>query len=720
MSDSWFSPAASRGQFLRSRCRMPVVSASLLVMMLACAASIRAQEIQSPWQDSRLQHRRSLRDAYHPWTPAASRDGWERQSREIRERILISNGLWPMPEFAPLKPAIHGRIDRPGYTVEKVSFESLPGLLVSGNLYRPAGRPNQKLPAVLSPHGHWANGRFYDAGDAAARQQLETGAEKFVSAARFPLQARMAELARQGCIVFHYDMIGYADSRPLDHRQGFSSLEATLWQQNLMGLQTLNSLRALDFICQLPDVDTDRIGVTGASGGGTQTFILCAIDKRPAVAFPAVMVSTAMQGGCVCENAPYLRINVNNVAFAALMAPRPLAMSGADDWTIDIETRGLPELKQVYGLFGRESLVSAKCFPQFPHNYNLVSREMMYDWFRQNLRLDGSQTAGERELEPILPAELSVFDTDHPRPAHLLSATELQDQMRAESQSQFTSRVPRTPGDLQAFREFMAPVVRVLLDAEVPDPGDLRESRSEARTADGITRVSGQIGHRNGDDAIAYEVSIPPEFNGHLVIGVAEGGMQSAWTSTERDLLLSNGFGLAAVDVFLTGESFQGQKIPAVDETFPGYTLGYNRPLISERVRDLTTLIGAASNDKPIRGTHLVGRGSGGIWALLAAAAAGDKISSAVVDLDGKSLVQVDSLQSPDLLPGSARYGGLGGLVSVACPTPLSIYGVGEQSMAEFEPLQRVYALSGGPLRVDSRDLTSQRLLEALNRAAGR
>src|ERR1051325_815746 len=100
-----------------------------------------------------------------------------------------------------------------------------------------------------------------------------------------------------------------------------------------MGLQTWNSIRALDFVTSLPDVDASRIGVPGASGGGTQTFILCAVDPRPTVAFPAVMVSTAMQGGCTCENCSLLRVGTGNIELAALMAPRPLGMSGADDWT---------------------------------------------------------------------------------------------------------------------------------------------------------------------------------------------------------------------------------------------------------------------------------------------------------------------------------------------------------------------------------------------------
>ena len=113
-----------------------------------------------------------------------------------------------------------------------------------------------------------------------------------------------------------------------------------------MGLQAWNATRALDFLTSLPDVDAARIGVTGASGGGTQTFILGAIDERPAVLFPAVMVSTAMQGGCTCENADYLRIGTGNVEIAALGAPRPLGMTTADDWTKAMPQTGFPALQR--------------------------------------------------------------------------------------------------------------------------------------------------------------------------------------------------------------------------------------------------------------------------------------------------------------------------------------------------------------------------------------
>ena len=96
-----------------------------------------------------------------------------------------------------------------------------------------------------------------------------------------------------------------------------------------MGLQTWNSVRALDFLASLPDVDKQRLACTGESGGGTQTFMLGAVDDRLAVQAPIVMVSHTMQGGCSCENAPGLRVEYSNMEIAAVPAPRPQILVAA-------------------------------------------------------------------------------------------------------------------------------------------------------------------------------------------------------------------------------------------------------------------------------------------------------------------------------------------------------------------------------------------------------
>ena len=228
-------------------------------------------------------------------------------------------------------------------------------------------------------------------------------------------------------------MEGYADSvqipravahelkaaRPQMHDArawGLYSPQAELHLQSVMGLQTWNAIRALDYLMSRDDVDPSRVGVTGASGGATQTMMVAALDDRPAVFFPAVMVSTHMQGGCTCENASYLRIGTGNAEIASLAAPKPLAMTAANDWTKEFATDGYPDVQRVFALTGAPDHVQLRSFVQFEHNYNAVARAVMYDWFNRHLRLGFTETPKERPFVPLTEKEASVWDDAHPKP----------------------------------------------------------------------------------------------------------------------------------------------------------------------------------------------------------------------------------------------------------------------------------------------------------------
>jgi len=333
---------------------------------------------------------RTLNDRYLP-PVAASRDEWERRAAALREHVLASAGLLPLPERTPLRAVVFDELAASDYTVSKVYFESLPGFFVTGNLYRPAG--TGPFPAVLSPHGHWAYGRLVDTPVASG-------------------PGRAINLARQGFVVFAYDMVGYNDSRQLTH--GFGGRREKLWGLSLAGLQLWNSIRALDFLESLPDVRRDAIGATGESGGGTQTFLLAAADPRVAVAVPVNMISLQMQGGCLCENPPGLRLDTTNVEIAATIAPRPLLMvSATGDWTKETLEAEYPAVHRIYSLMGAEDRVSAVRFDA-EHNYNKDSREAMYAWMARWLK---GAAAGVRVPERTFTAaplpDLLVF---HGRP----------------------------------------------------------------------------------------------------------------------------------------------------------------------------------------------------------------------------------------------------------------------------------------------------------------
>src|SRR2546427_3496546 len=351
---------------------------------MAAAAPRVLREGKLP-NDIRLEPLKDL-DGYFPFAPPASKAAWEKRAERVRRQILVSQGLWPMPTKTPLNPAIHGKIDRGEYTVEKAYFESAAGLFVTGNLYRPKNVTG-KAPGVLFAHGHWTDARLSESTDAELRRELADGEERFEQGGRSRFQSMCVQLARMGCVVWQWDMLGNSDSQQLSRdlvhgfkkqrpemntteNWGLFSPQAEAHLMSAMGLQTWNSIRSLDFLLSLPEVDPDRIAMTGASGGGTQTMILAAIDPRVRLSFPAVMVSSAMQGGCTCENACLLRVDTGNIEFAGLFAPKPQGMTTANDWTKELATKGFPELKRLYGVLGGPGGVMLHRGEQFKHNFN--------------------------------------------------------------------------------------------------------------------------------------------------------------------------------------------------------------------------------------------------------------------------------------------------------------------------------------------------------------
>jgi hypothetical protein len=702
--------------------RLPAGFRLACLLLVACSVTHAAESLPGGLkpEDIRLKRQRTLQDKYHPWSPPESKGAWEKEAERLRRQLLVSNGLWPLPEKTPLDAVIHSPSDRGEYTVEKVFFRSRPGVYVTGSLYRPKKLSTEKRPAVLCPHGHWENGRFQDEKPKAAAESLASGSESFLSGARHPLQAIEVQLARMGCIAFIFDTVGTADNTALPHRDGFNDVTAELWLQNKMGLQTWNSIRALDFIESLPDVDPKRIGVTGASGGGTQTFMLCAIDPRPAVAFPAVMVGTAMQGGCQCENASYLRHDINNVAIAALIAPRPLKMTGANDWTIDIESKGLPELKKIYGYYGKSDNVDAKCFPNFPHNYNEVSRELMFAWMAKHFGLEGVPT-DQADFWPMTRDQLTVFDDKHPQPADWLNAEQLRAEMTKESQAMMKGLALTDEASLERYRNVVGKAADIMLGIEnFPTSGAVIPDDS----APDVHRMYIELdGHRIPLVWLASKGKL----NGEAVLWMDGRGKSHLFADDGKpkpavQKLLDAGYAVASADVVLTGEHLDEGKPGTypVDRGFPGYTYCYNRPLLELRVRDVVAARAAigdrmkkpdATNPAPV---HLIGTGDAGLWVLLSAASRKTRPEEKVaVDLNRFSFENVKTVEDPNLLPGALKYGDVDGLAALAAPATLAIY----RPSGSMPLLSKATAVTKGRLQTTQDELTDGMAVELILKA---
>ncbi len=615
-------------------------------------------------------------DGEFPWVAPVSLQDWEHRRALVRRRVLVSAGLWPAPvELSLDPPVIHGAIARDGYRVEKVYFESLPGFRVTGNLYSPD--QTGEFPGVLSPHGHWTDGRFSTISDADSIAQLERGEELYLANARYHLQARCATLARAGHVVFHYDMVGYADSGQLGHAEGFGDLEAELWGLSAFGLQTLNSIRALDFLSSLDQVDPERIAVTGGSGGGTQTFILGAIDERPQVLFPAVMVSTSMQGGCICENASHLRIDTGNVEFAALVAPRPLGLTGANDWTREILTSGGPQLRELYELHDASHRLGIWCYPEQPHNYNSIARAHLYGFLAQHL---GSEfDAQEPPLIPIEPERLRVYDAQHPPP------TDGPSEVRGELMQLAHDEVSRL-GILAGSdpREFHRVVGGALATLVAP-----RSHSSPPRYPSGLDTPAGVPGTvvvrgNQQEPALLEIVSTEEAREGSLATDTpllieAPLGADSTLGESWRAL----GGRQLRLEILCRSAAEERSCLPVDDErheSHVSYTFGYNRTLLAERVSEVLAavdqapaLLGAA----PGQGICLRADADSAPWILLAAALAGDRVSHVAVEY-GWDFDQVASTDDPNFLPGAMRWGGMEFYAALVAPRPLLLVGCDE------------------------------------------
>ncbi len=375
--------------FLDRGLRKGTLIAAVFAMSSVGAQVLAAQQpgSQAPTEDSRNTGIRTT-NTHLPLPESSDLAAWEQRKSFLRNQILISAGLSPMPEKSPLNPKIFGKIEEKDYTIEKVLIEPLPGFYLGGNLYRPRnGKP--KHPGILNPQGHWAYGRLEN-------EELYSGPSFGIS------------LARQGYVAFAYDMVGYTDTIQLPHR--FGSPEQRLWSFGPLGLQLWDSIRALDFLSSLDDVDSSRIGIAGASGGGTQTFLLGAVDDRIQFASPVNMVSAIMQGGDLCENSPGLRLDTSNVEIAAMFAPRPmLLVSATGDWTHNVPVEEYPAIKRIYDLYGKGGQVEVVQIDQV-HNFNELSREAVYRFFaRHNPGLTDKQQLTEHDISIPMVQDLAVL-----------------------------------------------------------------------------------------------------------------------------------------------------------------------------------------------------------------------------------------------------------------------------------------------------------------------
>ncbi len=562
---------------------------------------------------------------------------WLERAEFLRKQILFSAGLLPQPKKNPLNAQVFGRIEHEDYTVEKVLLETWPGFYLGANLYRPKGKQGP-FPAIVSPHGHWSYGRL-------EHQELAS------------VPARGVNFAKQGYVAITYDMVGYDDTRQLPH-DFLGGKREQMWGVGLLGVQLWDSIRVVDFLQSLPDVDAERIAATGASGGATQVLMLQAVDQRIKWSAPVNMISYIMQGGSECENAPNLRIDTNNVEIAALMAPRPmLVVSATGDWTRNVPRDEFQTIKKIYELYDAAAQTEVVQFDS-PHNYHQGSREAVYRFFGKRILADSDETHFAEKRFPVEQLGDMLALWGRKPPDNAVNQQQFIEQRVAEAKAAVDELRPTDAASLakaqQAFRERLA----LSLMAKQPEPNELASDLLEA-LPNGEKLV---IGRRETGDRIPAVILNPPPLRRPppparpTLIVHPEG---SAWTlsSSESrgglvaDLLARNG-AVMAIDAFQTGHAVAARDIAAAGRSAEKYFTTFNRTDTANRVQDILTAITYARTRLGSQPLNLVCFGEAGLWCGLARSLADGEIHMAIdwYGFDAESdAAFVDRLFTPGL-----------------------------------------------------------------------
>jgi dienelactone hydrolase len=593
-----------------------------------------------------------------------TRGEWNAYQSELKGKILHCLGLSPLPERIPLSPVITGKLDRDGYSVERVYYQVFPKVYASGYLYRPrgqfagenpAGGAGARLPAVLNPHGHWTLG-----------------------AVDPTVQMRCIALALKGYIAFCPDSTHVAD------------LGVGLCP---IGLMTWNNMRALDYLESLDCVDKTRLGCTGESGGGQQTLYLAALDERVKVIVPAVLVSyfqrilfVSEQTHCFCNHAPGIAGLTDEHEMAAMFAPRPaLFICATGDWTKDFPKVEFPEIRHIYNLVGGD--VDCVQFDK-PHNYDRDSREQMYAWM--NKYLNGESDPAQAKEPPFTaepPEVLKALSKQIPGASDLEGA-------RAYYRSRFTFHPVQPQGKAQwhAFQKQTKATLRELLGESVSP--DVLASVSRRTTEIQGLRPEKILLHTEREVIVPAWLFLPERKGRHsAAVVIVHPAGKHALLSQQEDLVRA--LLLRGIIVFAVDPRFRGE----LQRNWHWNEVIWGRPEEGTAAHDLNGAGAYLRSRKEVDPdkVFLLGLGEAGRFALCAGTLDPHWAGIAMDDV-GPSYADSDVLQ---VIPHLLRHGDLPQLAALIAPRPLWING----ARSRFGFTQDCYRALGKPTGLYASDL---------------
>jgi len=592
-----------------------------------------------------------------PWRPTSLNE-WTARREEIRRRVLDDLGLWPLPDRPPLSVRHGGKLERDGYTLERIYWETWPGFWAAGYLYMPTGA-TFPAPAVLNPHGHWENGNRNDI-----------------------VQTRCIALAQKGYICLAPDSAHILipnDADLYDWSTGVVPQTVMTW----------DNIRALDLLESMPEVDKGNIASTGCSGGAQQTFYLTAVEDRLKVAIPVCMISkfrtiiASNVAHCACNHVPYIAADTDTPEMAARQAPNAsFIITVTGDWTKDFPTDDYPDLLATYELYGAEEKLGAS-HHDCGHDYNKDMRQEAYWFLSKWLKgIDDPAQAAEPDvvtesLETL--AALDASPVEHQTVAPIVAEFRVRRGFRfdpgatAESARQAQEHV----------REGILALMREGPDSAT-QPGALTEGTDEI---EGLTVERLKIASEPDVRVPAVLINMPGAAPGDAVIIVSPGGAQAAWAEHGDEIrrLAADSARVLLMDPRFMGEWAGAVNTPTAD--LNGIFLG--RPVGALGAHDVLQAAAYLRTRPDVTRVCAIGYGDAAVLALVAGA-----LDEGIAEVEAREVGDT-FLAGRELprFPQILDVADLPQLAACIAPRPLAISGASDPSA--FGATRRTYELLG-------------------------
>lgn len=600
----------------------------------------------------------------------ATRQEWEKRRTALRTAMFAAMGSFP-DKACSLEPRVLGVLPKTGYRIEKLIFQSRPDVWVTASAYVP-DPAKEKRPAVLVVHGHWAGAR------------------------RDPVvQARCLGLVKLGFFVLAVDAFGAGEryTEPASGTYHGALYGSTLWPvgQTLLGMQVYDNRRAVDYLLSRPEVDGERLGITGASGGGNQTMYAGALDERFRAVVPVCQVGTYQAylrtACCVCEVLPGALRFAEEGDVLALTAPRSLLVINASKDGIQFSPgeaeKSVARARAVYKLYAGEDKLKHAVF-ESGHAYNQPMREEMYGWMTRWLKDEGEGKPIDEPVHEIDKAEDLACFPDKERPKGYLFLPSFAAREARGLIAKFSAHRPNHTEDWESSAVHLRTQLRKQLFGENPKLGRPEAQPGKTAVADEIKTTSILFHPEAGMPVPAVSKSRTARgAKSSACLLLSLDGKEAAFQHPLAKALLEKNWVVLAPDLRATGQTRPaGDTIAgAADHNSAEHALWIGRPLLGQWIIDVTYILDwlAAQPGLDRSRVGVVGIGPAGVVALAAAALLDDRFTVAAA-LEAPVTYVTEEVYGPKmrmglLAPGILRWADIPQLAALVAPRRLVVAG---------------------------------------------